>query len=173
MASAAWIRGGEQNQREPMVSGLDVVIKETTPLRLAEARGVAAGLAPEHIGPVFLALNPKLIDHLQRAGARPGTLVHYYDKPADDGSVGVHVGYEIGEQPVPASGGIEIVDLPVIQVASIIHRGGMGDIVRVYQDLIRWINDSGYRAAGYSRELYHEMGADGPQVTELQMPIAK
>jgi effector-binding domain-containing protein len=49
----------------------------------------------------------------------------------------------------------------------------MGDIVRVYQDLIRWINDSGYRAAGYSRELYHEMGADGPQVTELQMPIAK
>jgi effector-binding domain-containing protein len=173
MASAAWIRGGEQNQREPMVSGQDVVIKETTPLRLAEARGVAAGLAPEHIGPVFLALNPKLIDHLQRAGARPGTLVHYYDKPADDGSVGVHVGYEIGEQPVPASGGIEIVDLPVIQVASIIHRGGMGDIVRVYQDLIRWIEDSGYRPAGYSRELYHEMGADGPQVTELQMPIAK
>jgi effector-binding domain-containing protein len=49
----------------------------------------------------------------------------------------------------------------------------MRDIVRVYQDLIRWIEDSGYRPAGYSRELYHEMGADGPQVTELQMPIAK
>jgi effector-binding domain-containing protein len=49
----------------------------------------------------------------------------------------------------------------------------MRGIVRVYQDLIRWIEHSGYRRAGYSRELYHEMGADGPQVTELQIPIAK
>jgi hypothetical protein len=30
-------------------------------------------------------------------------LVHYYDEPADDGSVGVHVAYEIGQQSVPAS----------------------------------------------------------------------
>jgi effector-binding domain-containing protein len=156
-----------------IVKAQDVVIKETKPPRLAEARGVAAGLAPEHVGPVFLALSPKLIDHLQRAGARPGTLVHYYDEPAEDGSVGVHVGYEIGKQPVPAHGGVEIVDLPVVQVASIVHRGGMGGIVRVYEALIRWIEDSGYRRAGYSRELYHAMGADGPRVTELQIPIAK
>jgi effector-binding domain-containing protein len=39
--------------------------------------------------------------------------------------------------------------------------------------LIRWIKDSGYRLAGNSRELYHEMGADGPRVTELQLPIVK
>jgi effector-binding domain-containing protein len=64
-------------------------------------------------------------------------LVHYYDEPAGDGSVGVHVGYEIGEQPVPASDGVEIVDLPVVQVASIVHRGGMEGIVRVYEALIR------------------------------------
>jgi hypothetical protein len=44
------------------LSVLDAVIKETKRLRLAEARGVAAGLAPEHISPVFLALGPKLID---------------------------------------------------------------------------------------------------------------
>jgi effector-binding domain-containing protein len=156
-----------------IVNAHDVVIKETKPLRLAEARGVAAGLAPEHIGPLFLALAPRLIDHLQQAAARPGTLVHYYDEPADDGSVGVHVAYEIGQQSVPAGDGVEIVDLPVVQVASIVHRGGMRGIVRVYQDLIRWIEHSGYRRAGYSRELYHEMGADGPQVTELQIPIAK
>jgi effector-binding domain-containing protein len=74
---------------------------------------------------------------------------------------------------VPASDGVEIVDLPVVQVASIVHRGGMEGIVRVYEALIRWIEDTGYRVAGYSRELYHDMGADGPRVTELQMPIAK
>jgi effector-binding domain-containing protein len=149
----------------------DVVIKETMPLRLAEARGVAAGLAPDYIGQVFLALHPKLTDHLRRAGASPGTLVHYYDDPSPDGSVGVHVGYEIGRQPVPAGGGIDVVDLPVVQVASIIHRGSVDDIVRAYQDLIRWIECNGYRRAGSSRELYHEMGADGPRVTELQMPV--
>lgn len=156
-----------------IVKAEDVVIKETKPLRLAEMRGVAARLAPEQIGPVFLTLAPKLIDNLQRAGARPGTLVHYYDEPAKDGRVGVHVGYEIGEQPVPARDGVEIIDLPVVQVASIVHRGGMDGIVQVYEALIRWIDASGYRRAGYSRELYHEMGADGPRVTELQMPIVK
>lgn len=151
----------------------DVVIKKTQPLRLVEARGVAAALNPEHIGSVFLALSPKLIDHLQRAGAQPGVLVHYYDEPAEDGSFGVHVGYEIGAQAVPAGDGIEVVDLPVIEVASMVHRGGMEGIVAAYQALIHWIENSGYRLAGHSRELYHEMTADGPSVTELQLPVTR
>ena len=62
-----------------------------------------------------------------------------------------------------ARDGVEIIDLPVVQVASIVHRGGMDGIVQVYEALIRWIDASGYRRAGYSRELYHEMGADGPR----------
>jgi effector-binding domain-containing protein len=151
----------------------DVVIKKTQPLRMAEARAVAAALDPEHIGQVFLALSPKLIAHLQQAGARPGVLVHYYDEPADDGSVGVHVGYEIGEQSVPPGDGIEVVELSVAEVASIVHRGGTNGIVAVYQALIRWIENSGYRLAGSSRELYHEMTAGGPSVTELQPPITR
>lgn len=150
----------------------DVVIKKTQPLRIVEARGVAPALAPEYIGRVFLALSPQLIDHLQRAGARPGILVHYYDQPAQDGSYGVHVGYEIGEQLVSPSEGIEVVDLPVLEVASIIHRGGTEGIVAVYEALIRWIENSDYRLAGYGRELYHEMTADGPSVIELQLPVA-
>ena len=100
-------------------------------------------------------------------------LVGYYDEPAEDGSVGVHVAYEIGEQPVPASDTIEIVELPVVEVACVIHRGDMDHITPVYEALVRWIDDSGFHLAGHSRELYHEMSADGPSVTELQMPIAK
>ncbi|MGZ4195069.1 MAG: GyrI-like domain-containing protein [Solirubrobacteraceae bacterium] len=100
-------------------------------------------------------------------------MVGYYDEPDEDGSVGVHVAYDIGQQAVPASAGVEIIDLPVIEVASVVHRGGMDNITPVYETLIRWIEDSGYHLAGYSRELYHEMDADGPSVTELQMPIAK
>ena len=44
-------------------------------------------------------------------------LVGYYDEPDEDGSVGVHVGFEIGDQTVPAGDGIEIVELPVVEVA--------------------------------------------------------
>jgi DNA-binding transcriptional MerR regulator len=150
----------------------DVVIKQTQPLRVVEARGVAAGFGSEQIGPIFMRLAPKLIAHLQQAGAEPGVLIGYYDDPADDGSVGVHVAYAVGEQSVAAGEGIEVVDLPVIQVASVVHRGGMENVTAVYEGLIRWIEDSGHRLAGYSRELYHEMTAEGPSVTELQVPIA-
>jgi DNA-binding transcriptional MerR regulator len=150
----------------------DVVIKQTEPLRVVEAREVAAGFGSENIGPIFMRVVPKLIAHLQRSGAEPGMLIGYYDDPADDGSVGVHVGYAIGEQDVTAGDGIEVVELPVTQVASVVHRGGMENVTPVYEALIRWIEDSGHRLAGYSRELYHEMTADGPSVTELQVPIA-
>jgi len=154
------------------VNPQDVVIKNTQPLRVAEAREVAGGLDPEHIGPVFMRLAPTLFGHLQEAGVEPGTLVGYYDDPADDGSVGVHVAYDIGQQALRGSDGVDVVDLPVIEVASVVHRGSMDGIASVYEALARWIDDSGYRLAGYSRELYHEVTADGPSVTELQVPIS-
>jgi effector-binding domain-containing protein len=114
-----------------------------------------------------------LIGQLQKADVQPGMLVGYYDEPAEDGSVGVHVAFEIGEQPVPESDGVDVVELPVIEVASVVHRGTMEGITPVYEALIRWIEDSGYRLAGYSRELYLETTDDGPSVTELQVPITK
>jgi hypothetical protein len=46
---------------------------------------------------------------------------------------------------------------------------------RVYLALVKWIDDSGYRMAGHSRELYLEWHDDdhSRNVTELQMPIAR
>ena len=151
----------------------DVLLKSTQPLRIVESTKVAGGLDPGRIGPVFRDLVPQLVEHIQHAGAQAGMLIGYYEEPSEDGSVGVHVGFEIGEQSVPAGDGIEITDLPVIEVASVIHRGGMEGITSVYEALLAWIEDSGFRLAGYSRELYHEMTADGPSVTEIQMPIAR
>jgi DNA-binding transcriptional MerR regulator len=155
------------------VSQQDVVIKQTQPLRVAEAHGLADALEPRSIGPVFMRLVPEVSAHLAAAGARPGMLVGYYDDPAEDGSVGVHVCFEIGAQPVAASERVAIVELPVIEVASVMHSGSIDDVTPVYEALLRWIEDSGYRLTGYSRELYHETGPQGPRVTELQMPIAR
>jgi DNA-binding transcriptional MerR regulator len=156
-----------------VVNQQDVVVKQTQPLRIAEIWGKAAALDPQHIGPLFGQLAPKLADHLQQEGARPGTLIGYYDDPDEDGSVGVHVAFDIDGQDVAAGNEVKVVELPVIEVASVVHRGSMDGIGPVYEALIRWIEDSGFRLAGYSRELYHEMGQDGPSVTELQIPIAR
>jgi effector-binding domain-containing protein len=49
----------------------------------------------------------------------------------------------------------------------------MDGIEPVYESLIAWVEDSGYRLTGYSRELYLEMTTTGPSVTELQVPIAR
>ena len=160
-------------ERSSTMQSQDVVIKTTDPLRLAEVNDVAETLSPEHIGPLFRRLAPGLAGRIQQAGAEPGILVGHYEEPAEDGSVVVHVGFEIGEQTVPAADGIDIVDLPVTEVASVIHRGDMDGIAPVYESLIRWIDDSGYRLAGYSRELYLEMTGTGAGVTELQVPVIR
>ena len=43
-----------------------------------------------------------------------------------------------------------------------IHRGAMEGIEAAFEALVRWIEDSGYRLAGPSRELYHEFHDEDP-----------
>ncbi len=152
----------------------DIVIKHTQPLRVAETGGTAPGFGHENLGSVFCRLLPEVLGHLERAGARPGISVAHYDEPADDGTVVVHAGFDIGDQDVPDSERVRVVELPILEAASVVHRGSMADVVPVYETLVRWIEDSGYHLAGRSRELYHEWDDEHPtsNVTELQLPIA-
>ena len=74
----------------------------------------------------------------------------------------------------PGAGhGFTVVDLPgVDSAAAIIHHGAMADVLSTGQALARWIDASGYRSAGYVREVTLEHHADADQwVTELQQPI--
>ena len=66
----------------------------------------------------------------------------------------VHAGFDVGGQAVGDGDGVRVVDLPVIEVALVVHRGSM-DTVPVCEALVCWIEDSGYRLAG--RELYLEL----------------
>jgi DNA-binding transcriptional MerR regulator len=156
------------------MSASDVVLKTTQPLRIAEASAVAPGFGPENLGPVLNRLYGKVIDQIVRSGARPGLCVAWYEESEDDGTVTAHAGFEIKDQTVTDNGEVHVVDLPVIQVASVVHRGSIENVTPAYETLLRWIEDSGYRLAGRSRELYHEWHDDDPSqnVTELQMPVA-
>jgi DNA-binding transcriptional MerR regulator len=153
----------------------NIVVKTTEPLRIAEASATAPGFGSENLGPVFGRLLPEVLAHLDRAGARPGISVAWYEDPSDDGSVVLHAGFDIDGQTVSDDGPVQVIELPSIEVASVLHRGAMGSIEPVYEALVGWVEDSGYRLAGLSRELYLEWHDDNSaeNVTELQMPIQR
>jgi hypothetical protein len=84
----AHLRALEGSQSMP---ANDVVVKQTQPLRIAEATATAAGFGPL-LGDVFAHLYPKVIGHLTSAGAHPALCVAWYEEPNDDGSVVIHAG---------------------------------------------------------------------------------
>jgi DNA-binding transcriptional MerR regulator len=152
----------------------NVVIKTTQPIRIAEASGTASGFGPL-LGDIFERLGAKVWAAVERASIKPGLMVAWYEQPQDDGRVTVHFGCEVGSQRMQSDDEVHVVDLPVIEVASVVHKGSMEDVVTAYEELVRWVEDSGYGIAGRSRELYHEWHDDDParNLTELQMPIAR
>jgi DNA-binding transcriptional MerR regulator len=154
----------------------DVVIKQTQPIRIAQA--AAAGLTHADIGPAFGRLLPEVLSRLEAVGAKPGISAAYYEDEngtAEEGSIVLHAGFEIGDQDLPDSDRVTVVNLPVVEVASVVHRGSMDGISAAWEALVRWTEDSGYRLAGDCRELYHEWHEENPaeHVTELQQPIAR
>ena len=66
---------------------IDIVVKQTEPVRMAETRGVAAGFGHDDIGPIFEARLPVVWKRLVDAGVEPRTCVAYYDWPDDNGQV--------------------------------------------------------------------------------------
>jgi DNA-binding transcriptional MerR regulator/predicted transcriptional regulator YdeE len=156
------------------MSSLDVAIKTSEPVRIAEACGTAPGFGHENLNPLFHRLVPQVLSHLERAGAKPGIMIAWYEEPADDGSVVLHAGFDLADESVADGDGVTVVTLPAVRVASYTHRGPIDDVGSVYEGLVGWIENSGYRLAGRSRELYHEWDESHPErnVTELQLPIA-
>lgn len=163
-------------ERAKTVDVNDVVIKRTQPVRVAQA--VAGGLTYADIGAAFGRLLPEVVAHLESVGAKPGISVACYEDEGGTGQEGeivLRAGFDVGEQEVPDGDQVQVVDLPVIEVAAAIYRGGEDGIMPAWEALVRWIEDSGYRLVGDCRELYHEWHDDDPSqnVMELQQPIAR
>jgi DNA-binding transcriptional MerR regulator/effector-binding domain-containing protein len=156
------------------VNPSDFVIKQTQLVRIAETVATAPGYGPENIGPVFDRALPEVWAHLHSAGVPPGICIAYYEWAADDGSIVVHLGFDIADHQIPETKAIRVVELPVTTVASAVLQGPIEGIVPLYESLVRWIEDTGHSLGGLSREHYHEWHADDParNVTELQMPIS-
>ena len=162
-------------ERGDVMRTIDVVVKVTEPVRVAETTGVAAGYGHDNINPVFEERLPVVWRRVVESGIEPGTCVAHYDWPDDSGHVVVHLGFDIGDQSLTENDDVRVVELPAVEVASAIHRGPLVDITDTFEAVVRWIETSGYRIADRSRELYLEWDPEDPakRVTELQLPIAR
>jgi DNA-binding transcriptional MerR regulator len=166
-------------ESEGRMSSDDVVVKRVPPVRVAELTAVAESYEPSDIGPVIQPLYRDLFSLLEKLGISPaGPGVAYYED-APDGRIVVHAGIEVGSSAVVAEGsaaaeGLRIVELPAIErAATIVHRGSMDAIAPTEQAFARWIDASGFTAAGYAREVSLECPEDLDEwVTELQTPLA-
>jgi DNA-binding transcriptional MerR regulator len=156
-----------------------VLVKRLAPVLVAELTGVAASYQPEDITPVIGPLYDRLWPRVCQAGVAAGQGIAYYeDFSARPGSVTVHAAVQLtaGAGDTGDRGdlaGLSAVELPEVPAAAtIIHRGGMEDVLVTGQALARWTDANGYQSAGYPRELMIEWSPDRKRwVTELQQPI--
>ena len=169
---------------EARVPADGVVIKRLAAVRVAELTGVAASYEPESITPVIQPLYRDLWQQIASAGISPAgpALAYYEDAPGSEGAVIVHATVPVNTVPVhtvPVDTAphhdprFTVSDLPEVRsAAAIIHHGSMDDVMPTGQALARWVDASGYRSAGYAREITLEWDPDpGKWVTELQQPI--
>lgn len=159
---------------EGVLPTADVVIKELPAVRLVGLTSTAASFTPEDIGPVIHPLCAELGRRLPAAAAHPaGRLTCLYERSRQAGDEAVV------RATVPASvdaegnlNGLDVVDLPAVRAATLVHRGPIDQVLPAWQALARWIDDNGHRSSEPARELYLDCPDDPAHwVTELQEPI--
>jgi DNA-binding transcriptional MerR regulator/effector-binding domain-containing protein len=161
-------------ERGEIMQAIEIVVKHTESVRMAETTGVAPGYGHENIGPVFEARLPVVWARLAEAGIEPGVVVAYYDWPDDDGHVVVHLGFDIGDAQLTDDDDVAVVVLPPAEVASVLHRGPLDDITDTYEAAVRWIDANGSTITDRGRELTLVWDPDDPTQTlvELQFPVS-
>lgn len=155
-----------------------VTLTAVAPVRVADLAATAASYCRRDIGPVISSLYSELIRRLGITGTQPAAglvIVHYQDPPEPGDAVIVHAAVPVAAATRPGRG-FAVAHLPAIRhAATITHRGPPEQLTRSLWLLAGWIEDNGYRAAGYHRELYHgnPAGGAGEDTTELQVSVAR
>lgn len=158
----------------------DIVVKQVPAVRIAELTGTAAGYRPQDITPVIVPLYERLFPLLAAAGVTPTGpgIARYEDAPDGEalaGAVLVHAGVTVTAPVGPVGdSGVRVVELPAFEAATLVHRGSMDSVLSTEQVLARWLDNSGYRSVGYTREVTLECPEEKEKwVTELQQAIVK
>ncbi|MGW6198322.1 MerR family transcriptional regulator [Kribbella sp. NPDC055110] len=157
---------------EADVPTADVVVKELPAVRLVGLTATAASFTPDDITPVVHPLCAELGRRLPHADVRPsGRLTCLYEQESED-EVVVRATVPAAVDAGGNRNGLDVIDLPATQAATLVHRGPIAQVLPAWQALARWLDDNGRRAAEPARELYLDTPEDPEHwVTELQQPF--
>jgi DNA-binding transcriptional MerR regulator len=165
--------------REGAVPADDIVAKTIPALGVVVIAGLAPAIGPENIVPVVNRLTGQfdqlgIHDRVKEAGPR----LLFYDYGHGE-NVTVHLALPVAEPPgeLPAPAQYRV--LPEIEAAITVRSGPAASIFPVvYHDLVRWIDERGYRAdAGSGREVWvneiDDIADVAQQVFEVQVPFTR
>jgi DNA-binding transcriptional MerR regulator/effector-binding domain-containing protein len=178
-----WLLGIEARlrsiAREDDMPADDIVAKTIPATGVVVIAGRAPGFGAANIVPVVNQLVAQfdqlgIHDRVKEAGPR---VIFYEREHGEDVTVllALPVAEPPAELPVPARYRV----LPEIEAAVTVRSGpAAGIFPMVYQDLVRWIEERGYRPVpGPGREVWvhdkDDVTDPGPQVFEIQLPFTR
>jgi DNA-binding transcriptional MerR regulator len=74
---------------------------------------------------------------------------------------------------LPEDDDVKVYELPGGTFASAVHHGNFAEFTQLHPAILRWIEASGYRVAGPSREVYLSDDDRQNSVTEVQYPVER
>jgi len=165
--------------REGAMPADDIVAKTIPAMGVVVIAGPAPAFGAENIVPVVNRLSGQfdqlgIGDRVKEAGPR----LIFYDYGHGD-NVTVHLALPVAEAPgeLPAPARYRV--LPEIEAAATVRSGPAASIFpMVYHDLVRWIEECGYRAVpGPGREVWlneiDDVADVAQQVFEIQLPFTR
>ena len=163
--------------REDDMSAPDIVAKKIPAVGVVAIAGRSPGWATASIVAAVNQVEATfdqlgIFDRVKESGPR----VLFYEEDGDD--VLVFLGLPVAEPPVNLPAPAQYLVLPEIEAAAAVRSGPAATIFpMVYHDLVRWIEERGYRPAGTNRNVWlHEIDdvADADQqVFEVQLPFTR
>jgi DNA-binding transcriptional MerR regulator len=165
--------------REGAMPADDIVAKTIPAVGVVVIAGSAPAIGAANIVPVVNRLVGQfdqlgIQDRVKEAGHR---LIFYDYGPGEN--VTVHLALPVAEPPGELPAPAEYRVLPAIEAATTVRSGpAAGIFPMVYNDLVRWIDEGGYRAdPGSGREVWvneiDDVADVAQQVFEIQVPFTR
>ena len=162
----------KQIEQENSMSKYEVVIKHIEPQWVASIHDTL----PQYtsIGMLF----GELIGHLAPLGAADSLCgAFWHDQDYKEQDVDAEAVAFLKNR-LPENERVKVYELPGATVASLVHHGAYSKFPQAYEALWKWLETSGYKLVGPSRELYlHSTQPirqdDESYVTEIQFPVEK
>ena len=126
---------------------------------------------PEAIGKNFVK-----IDSLFKAQGEVTTDIPYVEYPDFESLTEHNIKMIIGlksSRELQGEGAIRSITIPERKIVSCLHRGTYNELAVLYNEMMEWIKNNGYKPSGTSIEYYYSNPnvPEEEQVTRIEMPL--